>query len=31
MSNDKIEYTTVEQQIENLKQQNLIIDDEKCK
>ncbi len=28
MANDEIEYTTVEQQIEKLKQQNLIIDDE---
>lgn len=28
MTNDKIGYTTVEQQIEKLKQQNLIIDDE---
>lgn len=28
MANDKIEYTTVEQQIEKLKQQNLIISDE---
>ncbi|HJA12344.1 MAG TPA: hypothetical protein H9799_05250 [Candidatus Mediterraneibacter merdipullorum] len=28
MANDEIEYTTVEKQIEKLKQQNLIIDDE---